>query len=253
MEEEHSNKFYCNECNRQYKSYKSLWNHNKTFHSKKPKVKEYICKVCNKSFNNKQNKYYHQKSCTNTPIINETINKTLDETVGITNNTTINNTNSNNTNCYNKTIIINNYRNDNLEYISDRFKDNLFKNLLDNEKYNIPLPKLIENIKFNSNHKENHNIKIKSDRSKIGFCYDQNKWKAINKNELLDELCNYSLKIFGKYFNEKKDTLSDDVVSQYHEFKQLAQFESELRIQIKKKIENIAYIFTLNNENELDD
>jgi len=88
--------------------------------------------------------------------------------------------------------------------ISDRFKDNLFKNLLDNEQYNVPLPKLIENIKFNLNHKENHNIKIKSDRSKVGFCYDQNKWKAINKNELLDELCNYSLQIFGKYFNEKK-------------------------------------------------
>jgi len=261
MEEEQINKLYCNECKKQYKSYKSLWNHNKIFHIKKPKIKEYICKVCNKSFDNKQNKYYHQKSCKNTPIIkdttNETINKTLGETVGITNNiitnnTTINNTNCNNTNCNNKTIIINNYKNDNLEYISDRFKDNLFKNLLDNEKYNVPLPKLIENIKFNSNHKENHNIKIKSDRSKIGFCYDQNKWKAINKNELLDELCDYSLKIFGKYFNEKKDTLSEDTVSQYHQFKQLAKLESELRIQIKKKIENIAYIFTLNNENELD-
>jgi len=254
MTEELITNFYCNECNRHYKSYKSLWNHNKTFHIKTPKIKEYICKVCNKSFDNKQNKYYHQKSCKNTPNIKDTsnsVNKT--EIVSITNNTTINNTNCNNTNCNNKTIIINNYKNDNLEYISDRFKDNLFKNLLDNEQYNIPLPKLIENIKFNSNHKENHNIKIKSDRSKIGFCYDQNKWKAVNKNELLDELCDYSLKIFGKYFNEKKDTLSEDTVSQYHEFKHLAKLESELRIQIKKKIENIAYIFTLNNENELDD
>lgn len=259
MEEEQTTNFYCNECNRQYKSYKSLWNHNKIFHIKKPKVKEYNCKVCNKSFDNKQNKYYHQKSCKNTPIIKDTNIEPVEITNNtIINNTTINNTNSNNTNsnntnCNNKTIIINNYKNDNLEYISDRFKDNLFKNLLDNEKYNIPLPKLIENIKFNSNHKENHNIKIKSDRSKIGFCYDQNKWKAMNKNELLDQLCDYSLKIFGKYFNEKKDTLSEDTVSQYHEFKQLAKLESELRIQIKKKIENIAYIFTINNENELDD
>jgi hypothetical protein len=235
--------FYCNECNRHYKSYKSLWNHNKTFHIKKPKIKEYICKVCNKSFDNKQNKYYHQKSCKNIQVISNKkyINniptiKTLKNPVKPS-----------------KTIIINNYKNDNLEYISDRFKDNLFKNLLNKEHYTILLPKLIDNIKFNLNYKENHNVKLKSIRSTIGFYYNQNKWKAINKNELLDELCDYSLHIFDKYFNEKKDTLSKDIIKNYHEFKQLAKLESELRIQIKKKIENIAYIFTLNNENELDD
>jgi hypothetical protein len=235
--------FYCNECNRHYKSYKSLWNHNKTFHIKKPKIKEYICKVCNKSFDNKQNKYYHQKSCKNIQVISNKkyINniptiKTLKNPVKPS-----------------KTIIINNYKNDNLEYISDRFKDNLFNNLLNKEHYTILLPKLIDNIKFNLNYKENHNVKLKSIRSTIGFYYNQNKWKAINKNELLDELCDYSLHIFDKYFNEKKDTLSKDIIKNYHEFKQLAKLESELRIQIKKKIENIAYIFTLNNENELDD
>ena len=240
------NNYYCNECNRQYKSYKSLWNHNKIFHIKKPKVKEYNCKVCNKSFDNKQNKYYHQKSCKNTPIIKDTNNKppatTLKSTIE-----------SSNTNCNNKTIIINNYRNDNLEYINDTFINELFKDLLDNKKYNILLPKLIENIKFNSNYKENHNIKIKSDRSKIGFCYDQNKWKAMNKNKLLDQLYNYSLKIFCKYFNEKKETLLEEVIRNYRIFKHIAKSDCELRIQIKKKIENIAYIFTINNENELDD
>jgi hypothetical protein len=121
--------------------------------------------------------------------------------------------------------------------------------------YNITnsvLPKLIENIKFNPHHKENHNVKITSDRSKIGFYYDQNKWKAINKNELLDDLCNYSLKILSKYFEEKKESLSDDILSQYKTFSHIAKLKSELRNEIKEKIENIAYIFTKNNEIELD-
>jgi len=39
---------------------------------------------------------------------------------------------------------------------------------------------------------------------------------------------------------------------QYEQFTQIAKLKSELRNQIKEKIENIAYIFTLNNEEELD-
>jgi len=239
--------FYCNECKKQYKSYKSLWNHNKTFHIKKPKIKEYICKVCNKSFDNKQNKYYHQKSCKNIPII---LNKKHINNIPINNISIIKTLKS-----YVKpsNIIINNYKNDNIEYISDKFKNNLFKKLLNKEHQIILLPKLIDNIKFNSNYKENHNVKIKSSRSVIGFCYDQNKWKAINKNDLLNELCDYSLYIFDKYFNEKKDTLSNEVIKHYYEFTQIAQSESRLRLEIKNEIENIAYIFTLNNKNKLDD
>ena len=42
-------------------------------------------------------------------------------------------------------------------------------------------------------------------------------------------------------------------VSKYEEFAHIADIKSELRNQIKEKIENIAYIFTINNnDNELD-
>ena len=130
-----SESFVCLECNKNYSSYKSLWNHNKKFHQKKEKVKEYICKNCNKSFDNKQNKYYHQKNCKETPHKKSTDELSNETKTTNTNITTINNnTNSNNNNkiinSNNKTIIINNYNNDNLEYISEKFKDRLFDNLL---------------------------------------------------------------------------------------------------------------------------
>jgi hypothetical protein len=254
--EEKSETFYCSECNKSYKSYKSLWNHNNKFHQKQNTIKEYVCKNCKKSFNNKQNKYYHQKKCLinfDNNSVNSDTNSNVKEQVITINSTNTNSLNNNKIiNSNNKTIIINNYGNDNLEYISEKFKERLFKNLLDEDEHDIPIPKLLENIKFNPNHKENHNVKIKSDRSKIGFYYDQNKWKAINKNELLDDLCNYSLKILSKYFEEQKNKLSDDIITQFQQFSHIAKLKSELRNQIKEKIENIAYIFTINNENELD-
>jgi hypothetical protein len=40
-----------------------LWNHNKKFHNKIEKDVGYKCKICNKVFNNRFKKCYHQKNC----------------------------------------------------------------------------------------------------------------------------------------------------------------------------------------------
>jgi len=241
--------FYCKICNKNYKTYQSLWNHNKKFHEKIEKKQEYICKYCNLVFVNRHKKCYHQKKCNKDTKqdTNKDTNQTINNNKIINNN--INNGIINNTN---NNIIINNYGNDNLEYISEKFKDRMFKHIIFDEDHHIPLPQLIENIKFNPNHKENNNVKIKSDRSKIGFYYDENKWKAINKDELLNELCDYSLKIFKQYFKERKDKLSEDMQCQFENFVNEARFTTDLRCRIKTKIENIAYIFSINNENILD-
>jgi hypothetical protein len=69
----------CKICNKQYKSYKSLWNHNKSFHSKNILVniqsvqivqeinvkssKILSCDYCNKIFNCKSSKSMHKKVC----------------------------------------------------------------------------------------------------------------------------------------------------------------------------------------------
>jgi hypothetical protein len=78
-----SNRSYsCNICNKKYKSYKSLWNHNNKFHkihNQKPITKQqleiqqleqqpisdskHICRYCNRSFNHYNNKWRHQKIC----------------------------------------------------------------------------------------------------------------------------------------------------------------------------------------------
>jgi hypothetical protein len=245
--------YKCDICIKQYKSYQSLWNHNKKFHEKIEKPSGYTCKFCNKFFDNRFKKCYHQKNCKNNTLLNNPTEQPIvdNHKTKIDNTITNGNNNTINTGTINH-ITINNYNNDNLEYISEQFKEKLFNNLLKSSEHVIPLPKLIENIKFNPNHKENNNVKITSDRSKIGLYYDDNRWKAINKNELLDDLCDYSLKIFKDYFEEYKEELSEDIISKFKSFSHIAKLKSQLRKEIKDKIENIAYIFTKNNDNDLD-
>jgi hypothetical protein len=68
------------------------------------------------------------------------------------------------------------------------------------DEYPLPIPKLIEHINFNPEHKEdnssfgaytsqsNYNVKITSMRSNIGQIYKDNKWHVILKDKLLDEM-----------------------------------------------------------------
>jgi hypothetical protein len=62
----------CDICNKNYKSYKSLWNHKKSFHSNIINVEnkpieiinnKYSCDICNKNFNSRQAKFMHNKVC----------------------------------------------------------------------------------------------------------------------------------------------------------------------------------------------
>ena len=57
--------------------------------------------------------------------------------------------------CSDNTIIVNNFGNENLEYLTDKNYHN-FLNLPTNG-----IPKMIEYIHFNPKHPENHNIRIK--------------------------------------------------------------------------------------------
>ena len=74
-----NNKSYnCNDCNKTYPSYKSLWTHNKNHHNgiktvrteKKNEIfeekiikNEYGCRTCNKKYKHNQTRYTHEKTC----------------------------------------------------------------------------------------------------------------------------------------------------------------------------------------------
>lgn len=81
--------FKCNLCNKYYKSYKSLWNHNKTFHKEPiiPKISQNIhsniqenihenihkCIFCKKIYSSYFVKWRHEKKCSTNNNLNKNI------------------------------------------------------------------------------------------------------------------------------------------------------------------------------------
>lgn len=222
--------FICEKCNKKYASYQSLWNHNKRIHCTEIIKDETLkCDHCSKSLASRQSKWRHEKICKESTKAGTHIITNI-------NNGTINN----------NTLIINNYKNDNISYVSDKFLQNIFSHLLCEDEHNLPIPKLIENIKFNPNHKENNNVKITSLRSDVGFKYDDDKWKVVDKDDLLNDLFKLGADMFVRFYKEKQGILSEDMKECYDEFKKNSKYE--LKDDIKQKIQKIAYIYTKNME-----
>jgi len=75
--------YFCDICKKDYKSYKSVWNHNSKFHADKNiiikdnKIRNFECSKCNKKYTTKQSMLYHNANvCKNNDIIE--INKNND-------------------------------------------------------------------------------------------------------------------------------------------------------------------------------
>jgi len=139
--------------------------------------------------------------------------------------------------------------NDNIEYISDAFIKRMFTYLENKNEHHIPIPKMIENIKFNPNHKENNNVKVTNMRSKVALKYNDNKWSTVDKTELFDELYKRATDLFNDW-SKIKDFITDDMKKNYKNFNNVSQLI--LSKNIINEIHKKAYIYTKNNDNILD-
>jgi hypothetical protein len=103
--------------------------------------------------------------------------------------TTTNNSNNINIgNQTNNTIILNNYGNEDLSYITDEYKSNLLKG-----PYGM-IQKMIEIIHFNKEKPENSNIILPNKKEKLLKIYKNNTWVYKDEVEAIDDL------IDAKYF-----------------------------------------------------
>ncbi len=188
--------FFCTICNKNYCSYKSLWNHNNQFHKEEQirknnrKIRNFECEFCNKKFVTKQSMNLHiDSACKSKNIIieqnknnsdNQLKNevKTLKNEVltymkevehlkdlikqsgispnKITNNNNVTNNNITNNNITNNTI-------NNVVMIktigTENIKDLNFKELLEIFDKHLESPiKLAEHLNFNERLPENHNF-----------------------------------------------------------------------------------------------
>jgi len=236
----------CNICNKTYSSNQSLYNHNKRFHIKKDEIKNFKCQYCDKISSRKDNLSRHEKICKKN-ISNEynELKKEIEILKQQINKKNIIKKQINNIN--NGTIInINNFSKDNIEYISEDFIKKMFNHFLFEDEHKLAIPKLIENLKFNPNHRENNNVKITNMRSKTCLKYNDEKWSTVDKEELINEMFKIGANLFLKFYKEKNGLLSEDMKLCYNEFKQACKADTTLTDEIKERIQKIAYIYTKN-------
>jgi hypothetical protein len=202
--------FRCNYCTKDYRSYQSLWNHNKKFHSnnndictvkctvkrtvkrtgsvlaEENKEDKYKCSLCNKIFKSRQNKWDHEKNYCKEKDKN--IND-LQKKITINNNQIVNNINNgtiNNT----QNIVINQIGRETVDCLP--LKD-ILKIIGDGN--NMPIT-CIKKVNFNKNLPENHSFCTTTLEGKhfTRINHKTQKPEKINKIDFINEILDSSLR-----------------------------------------------------------
>ena len=172
--------------------------------SNKEKIHE--CEYCHNKFSTPQGKSQHKKICPNHPNkelkrrvdemeeIIKTLKDELEKKNTIQNNhiETINNTNNININ-----IQLNSFGQENTSYLTPEFLT-----------YCIMNPKkgissLIENIHYNKDYPENHNLRCKSWKDNVFEKYVDTRWTMCDASNTLDELIKKGYRILESHFAQQ--------------------------------------------------
>ena len=181
----------CKFCGKIYKHKQSKWKH------------EQKCKAkINKNENDKLKKLLSQKDNLINQIIqdnkekNDIINQLIIELSK--NSKTVNNTNS-----HNKTlnIIINNYGEENIDYITEK----TIKKLID--KPGSAIQKLLKLIHFNEKYPENQNLKITNIHDPYIHIYDNGDWKIKKKGKVIDDIITNKFELIDINLDSEEELL----------------------------------------------
>ena len=215
-----------------------------------------MCQFCEKTFTRKTGLTKHLKCCKYKKIWNEENDnkihflekkqeelqdKVEDLLIELTKNgSTINNitNNTNNTtNNQNKiiNININNYGNENIDYLNKDYLNNLLQGAF------TAIPKLIENIHFNPSHPENHNIKITNKKEPYVKIRKNDKWELQDKKETIATLVDDKYYILVDHYadEEKNDYIPEKTKTVMEQFYDSYIDNKEIQKDLQKKSEMV--------------
>lgn len=199
------------------------------------KNKQYICKQCYKSFTSKPSmkrhisnyckpnknidyKELYDKSEKEKKKLYEKISELIYK-VGDTN--------------IQNNIILNSFGNEDISHITDTMKTELMK---------VPfgaIPKMIQEIHFNQEKPENHNIILPNKRDNKLMIYKNNKWIYKDKNETITDLVDSKYNIIDDYYESTISNNDDNnVLTNYIQFRKVYDDgDKEMIQQLKKECE----------------
>ena len=199
--------------------------------SKKIYAKYFYCEFCNKPYKTEQIKKRHMKKTCRVKkqaLQLEKMNKLVKENeelkekinmsaTSVNNNIvnnihTINNNNNNNTINNVNNITINNYGSENLDYITEQY----IQKLLDKNPIQA-IRILIKNIHYHPEHPENHNIKITASNRKynVASIWKDNQWVLRDRRSVIDDIVNKSYNILD---DEYIKSIEDGEKTKFNEF-----------------------------------
>lgn len=223
------NKIEKTTCNRELSSKSNSIRSSKS-NPKSSVSKTFNCKYCDKAYKYKQGRWKHEQNCKNKENIdnkiiedvylklekiekeyknmveeNKKLKKQLENvsTKPNINRGTINNANNQ---C---NIIINNFGEEQIKYISDK----TFKKLLSTPISAIP--KLIELKHFNMEHPENHNIRITNIHDKYAKIYKDKKWLTQHKKDVIQELVDNGFADFEEFRDLNDEQITQKIREKY--------------------------------------
>jgi hypothetical protein len=163
------------------------------------------CYICGAKFNSQSNQSRHTKNCKN-KTTQDDINDLKKEIAELKQKLETNNVSANIgtiNNITNNHIHLNSYGRETWNHLPKEFLTNCFM-MKD-------IPALIENIYFDEECPENHNVKLKSSKNKTVKIYDDGKWKVRPADRIIDEMVNKGQSILSIHYKNNKDYVAEDM------------------------------------------
>jgi hypothetical protein len=203
LSQNNAKKYTCEFCKKNYSRIDSLNRHKKNFCKEKNKIYDQVELLIKemtiiKEDNIKKDKQIEQ-------LIKQLENVSSKPNI---NRGTINNANNQ---C---NIIINNFGEEQIKYISDK----TFKKLLSTPISAIP--KLIELKHFNPAHPENHNIRITNIHDKYAKIYKDRKWLTQHKKDVIQELVDNGFADFEEFRDLNDEQITQKIREKYKKMEQ---------------------------------
>jgi len=195
---------------------------------------EIICEFCQKNFSSPISLKYHIKNtCKHKDNILKQRIKQLEEELKESRKVTNNNNNTVNIN-----IIVNNYEDTSLEKLTDKMYNKIIRGA--EEVYKI-IPRLIQDIHFNPNIKENHNIYLsnRSKNNKHVQVYRNGHWEIENKATEIDNLISDKETNLSDWVAEKGG-IYPDAQEKFNEYFERKYDDDTIKL-VKEEVEQVLY------------
>ena len=231
-------------------------NESKCFESKSKcfvnESKCFVCRYCGKGFKQKQGRYQHEtKFCkekidevfTKNEVLELLKNKDkliseLSKQIEVLLTKVGNNNTTNSNNTQNNYIIINAFGKENMDYITD----NYVKKLLDKDNgYNF-IPKLLKQIHFNDEHKENMNVCIPNKKNSLAKIYNGDKWILEGKRDTIEKMTDKAYKTIINKYDENENKSWKKIVDDDN------YYDDD---NVQNKIQRSTELMILNNQEEV--